>query len=178
MRTILSLCDYSGNWSQPYRENGYHILQIDLKTEQDVRLLKHLSYRIYGILAAPPCTEFALSGNQHWGRKGRKALIEGLSIVDACLRAVVLYNPHFWVLENPMGRLKDYLGPPVYSFNPCDFGDPYKKKTLLWGKFNLPIKEPVEPILGSLMHRMWSTDKEEKSNTPMGFSYAFFKANL
>jgi hypothetical protein len=25
VRTILSLCDYSGNWSKPYRDAGYRL---------------------------------------------------------------------------------------------------------------------------------------------------------
>ena len=43
MKRILSLYDYSGNWSLPYREAGYEVVQVDLKRGgQDVRLLKKL----------------------------------------------------------------------------------------------------------------------------------------
>lgn len=31
MRKILSLCDYSGSWSQPYRDAGYEVIQVDLQ---------------------------------------------------------------------------------------------------------------------------------------------------
>jgi len=84
MKTILSLFDYSGNWSKPYRDNGYKVIQVDLKKSgQDVRLLK--TYKnIYGILAAPPCTVFANSGAR-WPRS-EADMIEGLSMVDAVLR--------------------------------------------------------------------------------------------
>lgn len=30
---ILSLCDYSGNWSDPYSQAGYEVEQVDLKRD-------------------------------------------------------------------------------------------------------------------------------------------------
>ena len=83
-KTILSLFDYSGNWSKPYRDAGYHVIQIDIKHGQDVRLLKLAGLpTIHGILAAPPCTEFASSGARWWAEKGEQALLDGLALVDA-----------------------------------------------------------------------------------------------
>ena len=60
--TILSLCDFTGSWSRPYREAGYHVVQVDLQHGQDVRLLRRLAEPVHGILAAPPCTHFSRSG--------------------------------------------------------------------------------------------------------------------
>lgn len=138
MRTILSLCDHTGNWSRPYEEAGYPVIRIDLQDGQDVRLLKRIDEPIRGILAAPPCTHFSRAGAHLWASKGDAALIEGLALVDACLRAVVIYRPAWWALENPIGRLKDYLGPPHWRFDPCMFGDPWTKRTWLWGHFTPP----------------------------------------
>jgi hypothetical protein len=75
-KTILSLCDHSGAWSAPYAAAGYAVKQIDLKlaNPQDVRLLK-CPGRLYGILAAPPCTVFAISGNR-WTRTDRDLIEE------------------------------------------------------------------------------------------------------
>ena len=36
MKTILSLFDYSGNWPKYYRENGYEVIQVDIKHEISV----------------------------------------------------------------------------------------------------------------------------------------------
>lgn len=69
MKTILSLCDYSGVWCAPYREAGYNVVQIDLKHGQDVRLLEFPG-EVHGILCAPVCTMFARSGA--WARKREK----------------------------------------------------------------------------------------------------------
>ena len=65
-------------------------------------------------------------------------MLDGLAVVDACLRAVAVYRPTWWALENPIGRLKDYLGDPAFRFDPCDFGDPWTKRTWLWGHFTPP----------------------------------------
>ncbi len=138
MMTILSLCDFTGNWSRPYELAGYEVIRIDLQHGQDIRTLRHLEQPIHGILAAPPCTHFSRAGAQFWKAKGEGPILEGLALVDACLRAVAIYHPTWWVLENPIGRLKDYLGPPKWKFDPCMFGDPWTKRTWLWGHFTPP----------------------------------------
>ncbi len=148
-KVILSLCDYSGNWSAPYREAGYEVICIDLQHGMDVRMLHYNFARfeeigVHGILMAPPCTHFASSGARWWATKGEAAIIEGLSIIDACLRTVVLYQPKWWALENPVGRLVHYLGKPRFAFDPCDFGDNYTKRTQLWGSF-APPHPPTRP---------------------------------
>jgi len=75
-------------------------------------------------------------------------------------------------------------------FDPCDYGDPYTKKTCLWGDFIFPEENPVEPefvILpdGKRMSKKhYETFKLPRkkrtmirSITPLGFAKAFFKAN-
>jgi len=179
MKTILDLCGGTGAWSKPYKDAGYFVMKVDTLDSFDVRLYKHMDIKVHGILAAPPCTHLAGSGARWWKEKGEEALLESLSIVDACLRAVVIYKPVFWALENPVGRLVHYLGKPEMYFNPCDYGDPYTKKTCLWGNFNHPEKNPVEPTEGSKMHLLPPSEDRWKlrSATPPGFAQAFFKAN-
>lgn len=178
-RTILSLCDYTGSWSQPYEDAGYHVVRVDLKHGQDVRFLELPYYPIHGILAAPPCTVFASSGAR-WPRTEQE-MLEGLSVVDACLRFVAVCKPQWWALENPVGTLTRYLGPPKLWFNPCDYGDPYTKRTGLWGEFAIPTPCPVAPLLGSKMHVAYGgksdRTKTARSTTPAGFAHAFFLAN-
>ena len=149
-KTILSLFDYSGSWSQPYVDAGYEVVRVDLKsTGQDVRLITRdrLPGGVVGVMAAPPCTDFALSGAWTWEAKGETSLLDALSMVDATLRIVTLLQPAWWVLENPVGRLVHYLGKPKMYFQPCDYGDSYTKKTVLWENFNnnLPLS-PVDSV--------------------------------
>lgn len=184
LKTILSLCDYSGAWSKPYRDAGYNIIQVDLQHGQDVRLLEYPG-KVHGILAAPPCTHLAASGARWWAGKGEQALLDSLAIADACLRFVALCSPRWWALENPVGRLSRYYGKPVFTFDPCDYGDPYTKKTHLWGRFTPPLPlfiggdKSVEPVEGSKMHRLPPSDNPAnlRSETPAGFAEAFFMSN-
>ena len=88
------------------------------------------------------------------------------------------------MLENPVGRLRRWLGPPTLMFNPCDYGDPYTKKTLLWGKFFPPKQTKVAPVKvcaqGSWVQKLGGSSertKELRSMTPPGFAKAFFDAN-
>ena len=191
MKRILSLCDYTGIWSQPYREAGYDIIQVDVLHGSDVRLLEFPG-QVHGIIAQPPCTHFASSGARWWKQKGDAALLEGLQIVDACLRFVAVCAPVWWVLENPIGRLRSYLGAPAMYYNPHEYAgladDPYNesytKKTALWGVFTNPASlfsgqsgVAREPVLGSKMHKMSSSWAQQRSVTPQGFARAFYKAN-
>ncbi len=103
-------------------------------------------------------------------------------------------KPQWWALENPVGRLPKLfpksLGPAKMWFHPCDHGDPYTKKTGLWGDFTtFGPSDPVEPIMytdknGKRGSWYWAKlggksdrTKELRSNTPPGFARAFKRAN-
>lgn len=159
----------------------------------DVRLLEIQPFKVHGILAAPVCTAFSGAGARHWAAKaeaGNQQLLDGLALVDACLRVIQVHDPEWWVLENPVGRLRKWIGPPCMTFNPNEYAgwlgdkwreEAYTKRTCLWGKFIRPAKKSKPAILGS---KMWSSyggaserTKEMRSITPLGFSKAFFKSN-
>jgi hypothetical protein len=179
MLTILSLCDYSGAWSQPYLDAGYDVIRLDLRRGDDVRLVRHVG-PVRGVLAAPPCTHFARSGARCWKEKGDKPLLEGLAVLDACARIILAHCPLWWAIENPEGRIREFMGKPAFCFNPCDYGDPWTKKTLLWGNFKPPLKKPISASLGSITDKLSSHSERTRgarSTTPSGFARAFFEAN-
>lgn len=184
---IISLFDFSGNWSQPYKLAGYEVFQVDIKHDIDILEItkEDLPNDVYGILAAPPCTDFAGSGAQYWKAKdadGRTTF--SLSLIDKTLEIISWYPElKFWALENPVGRLptlRPQLGKPWY-FQPHWYGDPWTKKTGLWGTFNrdLPRNE-VKPDPNSWIMKLGGKSertKELRSMTPPGFAKAFFEAN-
>lgn len=179
-RIILDLCGGTGSWSAPYAQAGYDVRLVTLP-DHDVRQYSWPP-NVHGILAAPPCTEFASSGARWWASKQPHLLTEAIEIVRACLWIIEQAKPHWWALENPVGRIArcvPELGKPAFSFNPCDFGDPWTKQTLLWGRFNPPIKKPVQPLAKSPIHYMPpSPDRQRlRSITPPGFAKAFQEAN-
>jgi hypothetical protein len=181
-RIILDLCSGSGAWSQPYVEAGYDVRRYDIRSGDDVRLLTFpRAVTIHGILAAPPCTYFCRM-RMCRGRPSDAQFLEGLSVVDACLRAVLLCEPAWWALENPQGYLSDWLGPPILKFHPADYGDPWTKNTWLWGKFAKPIPVALRPLSDPLIHRKKgrrgvAQSDAENAVTPPGFARAFFEAN-
>ena len=197
-KVILSLFDYSGNWPHKYKENGYIVVQVDIKHDIDILELtpEDLPFdSIYGILAAPPCTDFAGSGAQYWKAKdldGRTA--HSLAMLDKVLELVDYFKPKFWALENPVGRLstlRPELGKPWY-FNPHEFAgycgteeqrehERYTKKTGIWGSFNKPEKKDLgnNPSNNWIMKLGGKSErtKELRSMTPIGFSTAFYEFN-
>ncbi len=176
-KIILDLCGGTGAWSVPYKQAGYDVRNITLP-DYDVRTYIPPE-NVYGILAAPPCTRFCVSGARWWKNITDQELIEAISIVDACVRIAWRCKPVFWALENPVGRLTSFLGQPKLYFNPCDYGDAWTKKTCLWGKFNVPEKNPVKPEGKNPIHFMSPSARrgELRSITPPSFSKAFFEAN-
>ena len=196
-KVIISLFDFSGQWSKPYVDAGYTVYKLDLKTDDDIRdfmdspfewLQSKMSFmgtEIHGMLIAVPCTDFSGSGSTHFAEKDADGRTEASKdLVIASLQMVELLGPTFWVMENPVGRIRRETGLPIprYQFHPYDFGDTYMKKTQLYGVFNTNLPTaPVEPVEGSKMWSDYGGKSEEtkaaRSETPEGFAYAFFMAN-
>jgi hypothetical protein len=201
---VISLCDYSGVWSKPYKDAGYTVIQVDLKLGGDCRLwpsdasgearfprqyvdIAPYIGNVWAVLSAPVCTYFSGAGAKH--PRTDTEICQGLSLVDASYRIAYTTQAPVYAMENPVGKLQRWIGPPQMRFQPCDYAgwaddqasEAYTKRTCLWGWFNEPTTRPVEPILGS---KMWSDyggrserTKELRSITPQGFSRAFYDAN-
>jgi hypothetical protein len=188
-KTVLSLFDATGQWSQPWVDAGYQVITLDIKNGQDLNDLtsiEHLDELTGGglvdvVLAAIPCTDFAASGARWWSDKDRDGVTEGsIELAQRALAVIEYLQPDVWAAENPVGRIQKLtrLPAPQLMFQPNDYGNPYTKKTLLYGKFdpNLPTNR-VEPTEGSKIHRLSSSAQDERSITPEGFAYAFFMQN-
>ena len=139
---------------------------------------------IYGILAAPPCTEFSLAKNNK-----PRDFAEGMKPVEACLKIIWDVRKKaklkFWCLENPRCFLRQFLGLPAFTFEQWQFGDKGIKPTDLWGYFRKPRKT-VKKRSSQMTVRFpnnrvnavgWSKSSEKRAITPAGFAKAFFEAN-
>jgi hypothetical protein len=201
MKRLLSLFDYTGNWSEPYRAAGWEVTQVDLALGQDILTWDYQQFspdHFNGILAAVPCTAYALSGATYWKKKDADGTTEQFNrLTRKTLEIINYFRPslQFWVIENPVGRIAQCVPElakfRLYAFNPCDFGEAYTKKTVLYGEFapwliHRPVK-PFTPKKGH--HSMDAYYLQGKNNirfqdraalrsaTPKGFSLAFFEAN-
>lgn len=133
-RVILHLCADTGSDSKPYKDAGYTVICVGKEIGVENY---HPPNNVYGIIANPVCTEFSIASGFH--KQGDYD--KGMFLVKECQRIIAECNPVFWVIENPAtGRLKDFLGPPVMTYEPWEYGSPWTKKTALWGKFNIPPK--------------------------------------
>ena len=154
---------------------------------------------------------FSIARNDKTAKEPRD-LKGGMEVVNACLRIIhtCLYDNYrygqglkFWALENPAsGYLKRFLGKPAMIFEPFEYGDPYTKRTALWGEFNEPKKNVVKPR--EFQHNCGARDFVScvehyadlkqipegylektglnkrtvlRSMTPLGFAKAFYEAN-
>jgi hypothetical protein len=197
-KIILDLCGGTGAWSKLYKDAGYDVRLITLPG-YDVR-----SYQppgsVYGILAAPPCTEFSLAKN---GSHRHRDMGKGLHTVAACIGIIHYCRLHcglkFWALENPVGYLRQFLGVPHFTFEQWEFGGDRRKRTYVWGYFKEPKKtvDTMPPEMSSEIYGhskghgfdwtvpkvpLWLDKKgltraDLRAVTPEGFARAFFKAN-
>ena len=189
-KVLLSLFDYSGQWSAPFAEIA-EVIRVDIKSGTDILQWDYRQIEnVVGILAAPPCTDFSVSGAQYWPAKDADGRTEkSVLLVKKTMEIIDYFSPKFWAMENPVGRI-DKVVPELknkrlLSFNPCDYGDPYTKKTILWGQFNpMLVKSPVAPIRacsqGSWLQTLGGKSEKTKglrSVTPPGFAKAFFEAH-
>ena len=206
---LLSVYDYTGNWARPYIEAGWKVLLWDAQIEGCIlkrfttlqfMIEKETGGKIDGLLAAPPCTASAGSGALHWPEKDSgwpelhrnpemEQTFETFTQYMTALTEIVLhmkdiFDPSFWALEQPVGR-SESLVPELRRykkmiFQPNEFGDPYTKRTVIFGQFNTDLpRNFVEAKEGS---KMWKIPpgperKKLRSATPKAFAKAFYQAN-
>lgn len=196
-KIILDLCGGTGSWSKPYKDAGYDVQVITLpdsdvtkfaftgdgfltffNTKKDIKVSD-----IYGILAAPPCTEFSKAKTT-----SPRNFDKGLETIEACIKIVWEVQKHtvlkFWALENPEGLLSRFLGNPPYRFEQWWFGNDRCKPTHLWGRFKEPKRKFFEK---SMFYEKAAHNKNsdwyskssaaERAITPAGFAKAFMEAN-
>lgn len=200
-KIILDLCGGTGSWSKPYKDAGYDVRIITLP-DNDVMTYKPPE-NVYGILAAPPCTEFSVLNCIAEARARDEEA--GMKIVNACLRIIEKCSPKFVCMENPTGFLRQQIGKPTLTFQPWNYGDAWTKRTDLWGYFNAPefkfkkwdeleklpiyirpnrekpsiafLHKSSQALIPQLKDFICDTDAAFRAITPPGFAKAFYEAN-
>ncbi len=205
-KIILDLCGGTGSWAKPWKDAGYTVLTITLPdwSVTSVSFLEHtilfhslkktppLTFykkSVVGVLAAPPCTEFSRAKHFHGKGNYKNDFEKGLETVVACLNIIAQCNPQWYAIENPNGMLKRWMGVEQGRFEPWEYGDPYQKTTLLWGRFKMPPKTVSKKPAGIKKFSLLKSKEiapefygkfdrtVRRSITPPAFAQAFYKAN-
>ena len=192
-RLCIDLCSGLEGMSQAFkRAEGWQVVTIDIERKFNrtiVAGIRFLPLRANvepeALLAGPPCERFSVACHT-WPKMGIKLAME---LVGACLEAVAYLKPKHWLIENPMGRLRWFLGTPAQTVRLCDYGTEYQKKTDLWGNITLPlIREQRMPRLylrppnatakrsQSALTWMAGHNKAARAKMPEGLSLAILEA--
>lgn len=144
---VLVACEFSGVVREAFRKRGHDAWSCDLLPAKDdspyhytqdvVEILEYGTWDL--IIAHPPCTYLAVSGNAHYANRP-----------DLYLPAMEFAKNFFnysdkVCVENPVGRLSTLWRKPDQYIQPWQFGEDASKKTGLWLK-NLPLLEPTKII--------------------------------
>lgn len=145
MKVCIDICSGLGGFSQAFQNDSeWEVIRIDVEKKfkptilADVRYLplkKDLEPDV--LLQSPPCNHFSLACLQ-FPRIGVKLAME---IVGACFEAVAWLKPKKWLIENPRGRLRKFIGKPKQTIRYSDYDKKIKmmKTTDLWGNLLLPM---------------------------------------
>lgn len=176
---MLVACEESGEVRDAFLRAGHDAVSCDLEPsakpgphiQGDVRDLDLSAYGL--IIAFPPCTTLAVSGNGTYGTGKPKAHLrdEGLELVrffmDApCDRIAI---------ENPIGVISSRIRKPDQIIQPWMFGHGETKALCLWLK-NLPKLVPTNIVEGR-EQRVWRmapspTRARDRSRTYPGVAEA------
>lgn len=133
---VFSGCTEFGSEVQAFKDRGHNVTTLGL--EGDVNIKKDIRdvhfYHTEGyydfMTFHPDCTEFSIA---NWRLGKCKDRTPDMSIVEACFRIVEEAKPTYWMIENPRGCLRHFIGRPQYCIRYGDYGHYCQKPTDLWG---------------------------------------------
>ena len=177
---VLIACEYSGAVRDAFLKNGHNALSCDLLPTDSPG--PHYQGSIFDILyqdqwdlmiAHPPCTFLAVSGNrwlynkdgskneERWENR-RLALDFVQALMDAPIDRIVV--------ENPVSVISSQIRKADQIIQPWQYGDEAQKTTCLWLK-NVPKLEPTK-IVGKGKFKTFKSGKRH----PAWYAEAFEKA--
>ena len=141
---VISCFDKSTNMVKPWAAAGYVCYCVDIQhppgetsngniIRVGADMLDWIPPKETIAFAAffPPCTDVAVSGARWFKDKGLGSLINALRLFDVSIKLAEWCGAPY-IIENPVSTVSTYWRKPDYTFDPCDYGDPYTKKTCLW----------------------------------------------
>ena len=130
---IFSGCTQYGSEVQAFKDRGHNVTLLGLDGNIDIQMdiREFNTTEQYDFMTFhPPCTEFSKA---NWGLGRCKDRRPDMSIVDTCFKIVEQAKPIYWMIENPRGCLRHFIGRPQYEIRYGDYGHYCHKPTDLWG---------------------------------------------
>lgn len=185
-KKILIACEESQAITKEFRALGYEAYSCDLLPASG----GHPEWHIQGdaiaeaysgkydlMVAHPPCTYLAVSGNRWlYNKDGSrneeryKAQAEALDFVRVLMKAPIKHI----AIENPVSVISSKIRKPEQIIQPWQFGDKAQKTTCLWLK-NLPKLEHTN-IVGKGEFEEWTTPSGKVKRQAKWYTEAWKKA--
>lgn len=183
---MVDLCSGLGGASQPFIDRGWNVLRIDNNPQFEkipntiIMSIKDTLFLLDDyqtdtkflnpdfIWASPPCNCFSIASlNINWTKRRKpkhKGVIDSIRTVVWCIDTIELFNPKYWVIENPRGKLRNILNKPgiIYPGLTTDlglWGSKSRKPTDLWGVFPKITLPELSPDIQMVM-------ESKKDNRP------------
>lgn len=147
-KTVISLCDLTGNMVQPWIEAGYNAVLVDPQhkgndgtewlggyqyihrfagtIEDAMDLIGSLvrgGEHVAMVFGFPPCTDMAVSGAR-WFRAKYEAdklfQAKAVMVAEQC-RTIGRLSGAPYMVENPVSVLASAFGKPQHTFHPADY---------------------------------------------------------
>jgi hypothetical protein len=203
MKTVISLCDLTGNMVKPWVEAGYNALLVDPQhgttriegrvtkfagtVEDAMEFIGHLIRcgDVAGVAGFPPCTAMAVSGARWFKAKYEADKLfqaKAVMVAEQC-RTIGRLSGAPWFVENPVSVLASAFGKPQHTFHPADYtgyepDDNYTKKTCLWTGGGFIMPQPFkDPSLGAPDNRIhFASPGPERANFRSATPMGFARA--
>jgi hypothetical protein len=129
-----------GGFSQAFADaDRWQVTTVDIEAEfapdiqADVLELRPSDFDVeYDVvLASPPCKEFSPAQNLNGAHTPAGDAVALAFHTVGLIRGL---DPQFWLLENPRGQLRSFLGRPTATVTYCQYGEAHMKPTDLWGE--------------------------------------------
>lgn len=173
------MCEYSGRVRDAFTKKGHQAVSCDIIPTESPGLhiqgdaLNYLHYPWDMMIAFPPCTHLAASGAR-WFPQKLKEQADAIKFVTALWSANI---PRICI-ENPIGIIPQFLGPPAQRIQPYWFGVPERKTTCLWLKGLPPLiaTNKVRPDNGCPTHTKFAPGPDRGKKRSL--TYKCFADNM
>lgn len=191
---VIDLFSGLGGFSEAFVKRNHDVTRYDINPRfkdvpctitRDVLTLS--SRELQGadiILASPECRCFSVAADHYHWPKGipTEETQQQIALVKKTVEMIKKAQPRYWILENPVGRMRKVLGKPAMTTAWCAWGTPYKKPTDLWGvlppiDWKMPFKWEPNPSGGAgnqckIANDPYPRDPAKRALIPYEFSLA------